>query len=181
MESLYKGHRFPRKIISHAVWLYHRFTLSYREHRAAAGHNDLPLTLQGANDQLALCMLKNPPPPKPPRSPAHEQILDALDTAESLLVFSELRQACRMRTETFCNVLTEMQRQGKVIKTPNGYQLVSAAETGNSFLTTRPQACSPHRLIPSITLQIVPSIIETTLRRHRLMFDVPSDPRSSGS
>ena len=31
MELLYKGHRFPREIISHAVWLYHRFTLSFRD------------------------------------------------------------------------------------------------------------------------------------------------------
>ena len=97
------------------------------EHRAAAGLNDLPLTLQGASDQLALCMLKNPPPPKPPRSPAHEQILEALDTAESPLTFSHLRQACRMRTETFCKLLAEMQQHGKVIKTPDGYKLVSAA------------------------------------------------------
>jgi putative transposase len=27
----YKNHRFPREIISHAVWLYFRFTLSYRD------------------------------------------------------------------------------------------------------------------------------------------------------
>jgi putative transposase len=26
--SLYKGHRFPVGIISHCMWLYHRFTLS---------------------------------------------------------------------------------------------------------------------------------------------------------
>ncbi len=31
MESLYRGHRFPPEIISHAVWLYHRFTLSLRD------------------------------------------------------------------------------------------------------------------------------------------------------
>jgi putative transposase len=31
MESTYKGHRFPLEIISHAVWLYHRFTLSLRD------------------------------------------------------------------------------------------------------------------------------------------------------
>ena len=24
-------HRFPRRIIQHAIWLYHRFTLSYRD------------------------------------------------------------------------------------------------------------------------------------------------------
>ncbi|MEK6193594.1 MAG: IS6 family transposase, partial [Deltaproteobacteria bacterium] len=27
----YKGHRFPKAVISHAVWLYHRFSLSYRK------------------------------------------------------------------------------------------------------------------------------------------------------
>jgi putative transposase len=29
--SLYKAHRYPAKIISHCVWLYHRFPLSVRE------------------------------------------------------------------------------------------------------------------------------------------------------
>ncbi len=27
----YQGHKFPPEIISHAVWLYHRFCLSFRE------------------------------------------------------------------------------------------------------------------------------------------------------
>ncbi|MDV6278292.1 IS6 family transposase [Rhodococcus erythropolis] len=31
MSSTYKGFRFPREIISHCVWLYHRFPLSFRE------------------------------------------------------------------------------------------------------------------------------------------------------
>ena len=29
--ALYKGHRFPQAIISHAVWLYYWFSLSYRD------------------------------------------------------------------------------------------------------------------------------------------------------
>jgi transposase-like protein len=29
--SLHKGHRFPVEIISHCVWLYHRFPLSLRD------------------------------------------------------------------------------------------------------------------------------------------------------
>ena len=29
MESLYRRHHFPPEIISDAVWLYHRFTLSF--------------------------------------------------------------------------------------------------------------------------------------------------------
>ena len=31
MGSLYRGHRFPSAIISHSVWLYHRFSLSLRD------------------------------------------------------------------------------------------------------------------------------------------------------
>jgi len=31
MELLYRGHRFPPEIIGLAVWLYHRFTLSFRD------------------------------------------------------------------------------------------------------------------------------------------------------
>jgi putative transposase len=27
----YKRHRYPQAIISHAIWLYHRFTLSFRD------------------------------------------------------------------------------------------------------------------------------------------------------
>jgi len=31
MESAYRGHRFPPEIISLAIWLYHRFALSFRD------------------------------------------------------------------------------------------------------------------------------------------------------
>jgi len=30
-KNTYSGHRYPAEIISHAVWLYHRFTLSFRD------------------------------------------------------------------------------------------------------------------------------------------------------
>jgi putative transposase len=29
--SIYAGYRYPAQIISHTVWLYHRFTLSFRD------------------------------------------------------------------------------------------------------------------------------------------------------
>jgi putative transposase len=35
----YKGHRFPTEIISHAVWLYFRFSLSFRDGEERAAHN----------------------------------------------------------------------------------------------------------------------------------------------
>ncbi len=30
-KSSYRGYRFPPEIISHAVWLYYRFCLSFRD------------------------------------------------------------------------------------------------------------------------------------------------------
>jgi len=30
-KNCYRGHRFSPEVISHAVWLYHRFTLSFRD------------------------------------------------------------------------------------------------------------------------------------------------------
>ncbi|MFE2093703.1 IS6 family transposase, partial [Streptomyces sp. NPDC059460] len=30
MSPSYKGYRLPAEVIGHAVWLYHRFPLSYR-------------------------------------------------------------------------------------------------------------------------------------------------------
>jgi putative transposase len=30
-DNRYKNHRFPAEIISHGVWLYYRFCLSYRD------------------------------------------------------------------------------------------------------------------------------------------------------
>ena len=31
MKSLYRCHSFPSETISHAIWLYHRLTLSFRD------------------------------------------------------------------------------------------------------------------------------------------------------
>ncbi len=45
--STYKSHRFPPEIISHAVWLYFRLSLSYRDveellcKRGIMGHHPL--------------------------------------------------------------------------------------------------------------------------------------------
>lgn len=30
-KNIYSGYRYPKKIINHVVWLYHRFTLSFRD------------------------------------------------------------------------------------------------------------------------------------------------------
>src|SRR5438477_2388422 len=44
--SPYKGHRFPAEIISHCVWLYYRFSLSYRDVEELMAARGLTLTYE---------------------------------------------------------------------------------------------------------------------------------------
>ncbi len=42
----YKRHRFPHEIIAHAVWLYHRFSLSLREAEAVLLERGITLSYE---------------------------------------------------------------------------------------------------------------------------------------
>ena len=42
----YKGHRFPPEIIAHAVWLYFRFALSYRDVEERLAERGIVLTYE---------------------------------------------------------------------------------------------------------------------------------------
>jgi putative transposase len=44
--SPYKGHRFPHESISHAVWLYYRFNLSYRDVEELLAKRDVVVTYE---------------------------------------------------------------------------------------------------------------------------------------
>jgi transposase-like protein len=47
MTSLsYRGHRFPASIIQHAIWLYIRFTLSYRDVEQLLAERGLDLSYE---------------------------------------------------------------------------------------------------------------------------------------
>ena len=43
----YKNHRFPGEIISHGVWLYYRFTLSYRDVQELLFERGIDVTHEG--------------------------------------------------------------------------------------------------------------------------------------
>ncbi len=47
-DSPYKGHRFPQEIIAHAVWLYFRFSLSYRDVEELLAERGVILTYETA-------------------------------------------------------------------------------------------------------------------------------------
>jgi putative transposase len=44
--NLYKRHRFPAEIISHCVWLYFRFCLSYRDIEELMAERGVSLTYE---------------------------------------------------------------------------------------------------------------------------------------
>ena len=44
----YHGYRFPPEIISHAVWLYHRFGISFRDVEDLLARRDITVTGVGA-------------------------------------------------------------------------------------------------------------------------------------
>ncbi len=44
--SLYKRYRFPGEIISHAVWLYYRFLLSYRDVEELLAERGIPVSYE---------------------------------------------------------------------------------------------------------------------------------------
>ncbi len=46
----YHGYRFPPEIISHAIWLYHRFCLSFRDIEGLL--DGLFVTIQGQRQSL---------------------------------------------------------------------------------------------------------------------------------
>ena len=43
---LFAGYRSPRDIIAHAVWLYHRFTLSFRDVEDLLAERDITMTYE---------------------------------------------------------------------------------------------------------------------------------------
>ncbi len=46
--SPYKNHRFPPEIIAHAVWLYHRFSLSFGEVEELLAERGVTLSYEAA-------------------------------------------------------------------------------------------------------------------------------------
>ena len=48
----YRGHRFPPEIISHAVWLYYRFCLSFRDVEDLLAERGASLSLRRRTDRF---------------------------------------------------------------------------------------------------------------------------------
>jgi len=65
----YHGYRFPPEIISHAVWLYHRFGVSYRDVEDRLAQRGVPLASNGPSIKVARCRPDGPRPSRRGRTP----------------------------------------------------------------------------------------------------------------
>ena len=54
MSPSYHGYRFPPEIISHAVWLYHRFCMSFRDVEDLLAQRGIAVS----NEAIRLCCIK---------------------------------------------------------------------------------------------------------------------------
>ena len=93
------------------------------EHRAAPSQSGLALALRGADGAVALHLVDTTAPrPGAPPSPI-DRLTDILAHSDRPLTLSELRLAGRLRTASVCQALAALTTQGRVRKTPEGYQL----------------------------------------------------------
>jgi hypothetical protein len=91
------------------------------EHRAAPGVEGLPLELRGG---AGLALRAHPAPaPSPPAADPAERVRQALARAQTPLTRAELRDACRIRTQTLGQVLARLTARGTVVQRGDRYVL----------------------------------------------------------
>lgn len=94
------------------------------EQRAAASQFNIPLRLVFDHCRISLEIDDAPADPSPPSQPdPRTRALHALTEADAPLSLRALRQACRIRTATLCEIMNTLTHQGHVIKSSAGYQL----------------------------------------------------------
>lgn len=95
------------------------------EHRAAASAGPLELRLRAGPDAaLALALVEAEVVATAPRTPRPtERVLEVLAAAEEPLTRRALRDACRMRSASVGDALTELVANASVLETERGYML----------------------------------------------------------
>lgn len=94
------------------------------EHRAAPSVNGIAVALAAAGAAAAL-QVTSMAPPNEPQEPASVAgaIEEALANADGPVTLPALRRLCHARMQSVCTALGELTRTGRVVKSPNGYEL----------------------------------------------------------
>ncbi len=93
------------------------------EHRAAPSTTGLALSLRCDGEAIALEMTDGPKDAQPIALPILSQrVRDLLVEADRPLTHDEIRAACRVRSATLGSVLSDLLREGTVVRLANGYR-----------------------------------------------------------
>ena len=93
------------------------------EHRAAPSPKPIRIELTSRGDALALEVADRREPAMPAPTTLDDRIMTVLAAADSLLLFTQLRALCRVRTATLYERLAVLTADGHVVKIDDGYRL----------------------------------------------------------
>ena len=98
------------------------------EHRAAPSLPPIQLELAQCGESLALQLRSEPPSilPIPAESSLDERIVSILGHSDRPVPAAELRALCSVRKATFYARLLDLTRDGRLVRSPEGYQLTTA-------------------------------------------------------
>jgi RecA-family ATPase len=98
------------------------------EHRAAAAPPPVTIALHQQADALALQVIAGPPTHTEAATESlsvTDSVEHALSTATAPMPLATLRQICRVRTQSLCQALSVLRRDGKIVRRAGGYQLAA--------------------------------------------------------
>jgi hypothetical protein len=103
------------------------------EHRAAPAPDDLMLDIDDTPERTALriCTRAAETAPTANSDPC-QRVEGALSDAGHPLRLRQLRELCRIRTSTLCEILDQMIRAGRIQRSDAGFQLATTNNTGAS-------------------------------------------------
>jgi hypothetical protein len=98
------------------------------EHRAAPSVPPIHLELAQCGESLALqlCSEPNSIPDIPPQASLDERIVSILSQSDRPVPAAELRALCSVRKATFYARLLDLTRDGRLVRSPEGYHLTTA-------------------------------------------------------
>jgi len=116
-----------------------RLTVEHRAHPAPA---DVALALQsGVGDSLALQIadvIDEEDEPERNSAPPEQRVLEVLGQADQPLYLRELRRRCRIRNETLCQVLRQLESDGRVVRQSEGWSVAKDGATPPSRTSSDP-------------------------------------------
>ena len=97
------------------------------EHRSAPSSDGIELILDQSHDDSVSLIRVEPPKnaePKVCELPVQERVENAIRDARHPISLNAVTKLCRMRKTAISETLADLQHQGRITRTPDGYQLV---------------------------------------------------------